>query len=177
MTDWLLVIDMQPGFGHPDSPWCTPGYEDCAKKIEKMVEAFEDRVLFTRFVPPEKAEGAWRDYYEQWPFAQDPEMAWIWEVDPRWKGRLEVDSHRFSKWREADAILPVDAVITLCGVATDCCVLGTAVEAVDAGRSLRLVTDACAAGSPGLHDAAVVVMADRAPMVSLTTTDEVLSLL
>lgn len=175
MSNWLLVIDMQPGFGHPDSPWCTPGYDTCAGQIGKMVDAFGDRVLFTRFVPPEEPDGSWQGYYDQWSFALDPGMKWVWELDPRWQGRQAVSSHRFSKWREAEVVLPSDVALTVCGVATDCCVLGTVVEAVDAGRSIRLVTDACAAGTAVLHDAAVAVMADRAPMVSLATTAEVLS--
>lgn len=175
MTDWLVVIDMQPGFGHPDSPWCTPGYEVCAEKIGRMVDGYGEKVLFTRFVPPAEPVGAWQAYYEQWPFALSPEMRWVWELDPRWQDRPSVTSHRFSKWRELEAVLPGDARITLCGVATDCCVLGTAVEAVDAGRHLRLVADACAAGSQGLHEGAVAVMADRAPMLKITSTETVLS--
>ena len=37
------------------------------------------------------------------------------------------------------------APIAVCGVATECCVLSTVLGAIDAGRFVRLVTDACAA--------------------------------
>ncbi|BBI49928.1 isochorismatase [Vreelandella olivaria] len=175
MNDWLLVIDMQLGFGHAASPWCTPGYEDCAKRIAQMVTHYGERVLFTRFVPSEMPEGAWRDYYAHWFFALETDNAWLWEVDPRWRDCPSFTSPRFAKWREASERLHPEAAITLCGVATDCCVLGTAVEAVDAGRHVRLVEDACAARSVELHRAAVAVMADRAPMLTVTKTGLVLA--
>ena len=38
--------------------------------------------------------------------------------------------------------------IAVCGVATECCVLSTILGAVDHGRFVRLVSDACAGGSP-----------------------------
>lgn len=175
MMDWLLVIDMQPGFGHGDSPWCTPGYDSCAERIDQLLPRFQDRVLFTRFVPPSQPVGAWVAYYAQWSFAVQDGADWLWEVDARWRAYPSVTSHRFAKWQEAAVLLPQDARINMCGVATDCCVLGTAVEAVDAGRQIRLIEDACAAGTPALHHAAVTVMADRAPMLSVTTTDQILS--
>ena len=168
MNDFLMVIDMQPGFGHRDSPWCTPGYDACAERILALAQGFGMRALFTRFVPPAEPSGAWRPYYEQWSFALDPDRSWLWDLDPRFAGRPSVAGHRFAKWREARALVPRDATLVICGVATDCCVLGTAVEAVDDGRHVRLVTDACAAGTPALHEAAIAVMADRAPMLTLT---------
>ena len=168
MSDFLIVVDMQPGFGHRDSPWCTPGYDACAERIAALAEGFAGRALFTRFLPPAEPAGAWRSYYEGWPFALDPAQAWLWDLDPRFAGRPSVAGHRFAKWHEARALVPEGATLVMCGVATDCCVLGTAVEAVDDGRHVRLVTDACAAGTPALHEAAITVMRDRAPMLTLS---------
>ncbi|WP_108262567.1 cysteine hydrolase family protein [Mangrovicoccus ximenensis] len=101
MSSWLLVIDMQPGFGHPDSPWCTPGYDAVAGRVGALVEAYGDRVLFTRFQPPGEPQGAWRPYYDRWSFAVDPAHAGLWDLDPRWQGRPSVAGQRFAKWREA----------------------------------------------------------------------------
>lgn len=168
MTDWLLVVDMQPVFGAPASPWCTPGFDLCAARIADMVEVYDNRVLFTRFIPPPEPSGAWRSYYDLWSFALEPGTARLWDLDPRWRGRPAVDSARFAKWREAAGLIPPDATIVLCGVATDCCVLGTAVEAVDDGRHVRLVADACAAATPALHEAALAVMRERTPMLEVT---------
>ena len=169
MTDHLIVIDMQPGFGHPESPWCTPGYARVADNIAQLLPVFQDRVLFTRFLPPLTPTGAWVPYYEAWPFALDPEQRWLWELDARFTGGT-VQSHRFAKWREAAPLVPEDATLVIAGVATDCCVLGTAIEAVDDGRRVRLVADACSAGSEALHEAALTVMRDRAPMLTITDT-------
>ncbi len=70
--DWLMVIDLQPAFSHPDSPWFTPALVEVSRRIATLVPAFGERVLFTRFVPPAEPGGSWRRYYgEKWPFALD----------------------------------------------------------------------------------------------------------
>lgn len=166
---WLIVIDMQPGFGAPDSPWCTPGFETCMERITALLPRFEGRTLFTRFVPPRQPTGAWVPYYARWDFALDPARQHLWALDARLSGP-QVTSPRFAKWLEARDHVPPQAELYMAGVATDCCVLGTAVEAVDDGRRVHLLRDACAAGSPALHEAALTVMADRGPMLTLTET-------
>jgi len=168
--DWLLVVDMQPAFGSPDSPWFVPRYEACAENVARLVDAFRDRVVFTRFVPPTDPQGSWRRYYETHSFALDPRHKALWTLDPRWSGSPSVASHRFAKWHEAAAHIPDDAVVVLCGVATDCCVLGTALEANDAGRHIRLVADACAAGTEILHNAALTVCSDRSDQLQIIDT-------
>lgn len=168
---WLIVVDMQPGFGDPDSPWCTPGYEACLARIQALLPRFEGRTLFTRFVPPAQPTGAWVSYYAQWEFARDPMRRHLWDLDPRLSGP-QVTSPRFAKWIEARPLVPTDAPLVLCGVATDCCVLGTATEAVDDGRAVTVVRDACAAGTAALHDAALMVMAERAPMLLICDASE-----
>lgn len=170
-SDWLLVIDMQPAFGRPDSPWYVPGYEACARNVARLVDAFTDRVLFTRFVPQIDPKGSWRSYYDEHPFALEPQHHGLWALDRRWDDYPSVASHRFAKWREASPKLPKDADLVLCGVATDCCVLGTAMEANDAGRCVRLVADACAAATSALHDAALTILADRSGLLQLSNTD------
>lgn len=168
--DWLLVVDMQPVFGRPDSPWFVPDYEACAENVARLVEAFDDRVLFTRFVPPPKPTGSWRSYYDEHRFALDPRNQALWDLDPRWIGQPSVAGHRFAKWHEAAPHLPKDADLVLCGVATDCCVLGTAIEANDDGRQVRLLADACAAATDALHDAALTIFADRGGLLELSDT-------
>lgn len=167
---WLLVIDMQPAFGSPESPWFVTGYEACAANVSRLVDAFGDCVLFTRFVPPLEPNGSWRSYYAKNTFALDPQNRRLWELDPRWHGNPSVASHRFAKWREAAPLVPPDAELVICGVATDCCVLGTAIEANDDGRTVKLVTDACAAATDDLHEAAVTVLAGRTGLLQLTDT-------
>lgn len=174
-TDWLVVIDMQPAFGNDKSPWFVPGYAACAEKIVELVDLFQERVLFTCFIPPTQPHGAWRSYYAKHRFALEPRHHALWNLDPRWTGRRCVSSHRFAKWREAAALIPQDSTLVLCGVATDCCVLGTAIEANDEGRKVRLIADACAAGTSTLHDAALCILGDRDGLLEVTDSQAEIS--
>ena len=69
----LVVIDMQNVFGAPSSGWFTPKFAEASAVIERMLPAFGDRVISTRFVAPAHPEGAWVTYYQEWPFALVPD--------------------------------------------------------------------------------------------------------
>ena len=173
MTDWLLVVDLQPAFSHPNSPWFTASLADTAPAVTELVALYGERVLFTRFVPPARPGGSWVRYYERWPFALDPANAWLWALDAPWADRPSVASHTFSKWLPAvSARFGPDASVALCGVSTDCCVLTTALAAVDDGAAVRVVADACAAKTPALHARALALLAGRAPQLTVTTVAE-----
>jgi nicotinamidase-related amidase len=60
----------------------------------------------------------------------------------------------------------------MCGVATECCVLGTALGAADAGRQVTVVSDACAGATEKLHRQAMTVLEQLAPLVRVATSDE-----
>jgi nicotinamidase-related amidase len=170
---WLMVIDMQPAFSHPDSPWFTPSLDEVAKRIETLVPLYSERVLFTRFVPPQALTGSWRNYYEKWEFATRKDADWLWELDHPWRGRLSIASHTFSKWvPEAVAHFGPEPEVVLCGVSTDCCVLGTALAAVDHGAHVRIVADACAAKSSELHNRALDLLSLRAPQLAIVTLEQ-----
>jgi nicotinamidase-related amidase len=62
--------------------------------------------------------------------------------------------------------------LIVCGVATDCCVLSTVLGAVDAGRAVTLVADACAGATVEAHDQAIALMAMLSPMVDIVTADD-----
>src|SRR2546430_13148265 len=76
----LVVIDMQRVFGESDSPWFTPRFAEVVGPIQRLVGAYRPRVVFTRFVAPALPAGAWRRYYEGWPFALQPPDARIYEL-------------------------------------------------------------------------------------------------
>lgn len=173
MTDWLLAIDLQPAFAHPDSPWYTASLAATAPAIAELAALFGEQTLFTRFVPPSRPAGSWTHYYDKWHFALDPANAWLWDLDAPWAGRPSIASHTFSKWLPPvrDRLGP-EAALVLCGVSTDCCVLMTALAAVDAGVPVRVVADACAAKTPALHARALDLLAGRAPQLAITTVAE-----
>ena len=88
----------------------------------------------------------------------------------------DVDTHTFSKWRpEMRARCAGDAAVVLCGVSTDCCVLMTALAAVDDGAHIRVVDDACAAKTAEDHARALAIMATRAPQLRIVTVAEELA--
>lgn len=171
--EWLMVIDLQPAFSHPDSPWFTPTLRDVTARIARLVPAFGGRVLFTRFVPPAEPRGSWVGYYEKAPFALQPRSDWLWPVDAPWRDHPSVSSHTFSKWvPEAYARFGPDPSVVLCGVSTDCCVLMTALAAVDGGAHVRVVADACAAKTQEAHERALAILVSRTAQLEVTTVAE-----
>jgi nicotinamidase-related amidase len=172
MPDLLVAIDLQPAFGHPESSWFTPGLEEVAGGVERLLPRFQGRTVFTRFVPPARPFGSWIRYYEKWPFALDPAAAWLWSVDTRFAAHPTISSHTFSKWAPELRALVGDGEVVLTGVSTECCVLMTALAAVDDGVPVRVVADACAAKDRKTHEDALALMATRAPQLRITTLAE-----
>lgn len=172
---WLVVVDLQHVFGDADSPWAAPRFGEARSRIRRLAEAFGDRVVWTRFVAPAEPVGAWKEYYAQFPFALQPPDAELYRLvdDPR--GAPVIDATTFGKWGPDLADVVGEGPLTVAGVATDCCVISTVLPAADAGMPVRVVTDACAGSTDADHDRALRVMGLYAPLVRLTTTDEVLA--
>ena len=173
----LVVVDMQQVFGDPASPWFTPRFPEAEAAIAGMVPAFGDRVVFTRFVAPERPEGAWVPYYEQWPFALVPADDPIYDLVLAFRdtGHPVVSEPTFGKWGpELRAALGGSQDVVLAGVSTDCCVLSTALGAADAGVRIRVAADACAGLSDTDHQRALDAMALYAPLIEITESTEIL---
>ncbi len=176
MTDaWLVVVDVQRVFADPSSPWGAPGFDRVHPRIRELTAAFGDRVVHTRFVAPAEPAGAWVDYYAQWPFALQPPDAPLYALVDDPAGAPVLDATTFGKWGPELAALVGDAPLVLAGVATDCCVLSTALAAADAGRAVQVVSDACAGGTDADHRRALDAMALYGPLITLRTTAEVLA--
>ena len=172
---WLVVVDLQNVFRDPDTPWTTPRFEEIRPRIRRLVEAFGDRVVWTRFVAPAEPLGAWKEYFEEYDFALQPPDAHCYRLVEDTGDHPVVDAPTFGKWGPHLIEIVGDGPLTVVGVATDCCVLSTVLPAADAGVDVRLVTDACAGSSDEDHDAALHLMNRYSPLVRLVTTDEVLA--
>ncbi|GII32698.1 cysteine hydrolase family protein [Planotetraspora mira] len=174
---WLAVIDMQRVFGEPSSEWFTPRFAETVGPIKELTGAFGSRVTFTRFIAPDRPEGAWREYYSRWPFALQPPDARIYElVDDFGDGAgPTLDATTFGKWTPelAEAVGPGGRLV-VAGVSTDCCVLSTVVAAADAGVEVLVVSDACAGMTDESHRQALDIMALYGPLVRVVTSAEVL---
>jgi nicotinamidase-related amidase len=171
---WLVVVDMQRVFAG-DSPWASPDHDAAADGIGRLLPHFGERVVFTRYVAPQEPTGAWVPYFELWPFALVP------PDDPLYDLTLDPGEHRvvtattFGKWGAelAEATGHAEQIV-LTGVSTDCCVLSTALPAADAGVQVVVPADACAGATPEDHRRALDALALYAPLVEVTTVDEVL---
>ena len=188
----LAVIDMQRVFGEPDSDWFAPRFAEILGPVRQLTEAFAPRVIFTRFIAPQKPAGAWRQYYEQWPFALQPPGARIYELVDEFADQPgpTLDATTFSKWgpelasllggghsaggdsASGDSGSPGELV--LAGVSTDCCVLSTAVAAADAGVAVRVVANACAGATDESHEQALEILRLYAPLIEVVSLAEIL---
>jgi nicotinamidase-related amidase len=170
---WLVVVDLQHVFGDADSAWAAPRFGEIRPQVRRLAEAFGDRVVWTRFVAPDEPLGAWKEYYELFPFALQPPDARLYELVEDPGGSRVVEATTFGKWGPDLAAVVGNGPLTVAGVATDCCVISTVLPAADAGVPVRVVTDACAGSSDDDHDRALRIMGLYAPLVRLTTTAEV----
>jgi nicotinamidase-related amidase len=177
-TPMLVVVDMQNVFGAPDSPWFTPRYADASVGVRRLLPSFDGRVVFTRFVAPAAPSGAWVPYYEQWPFALVPPSDPLYEISDEFdaSGARVVTCETFGKWGpDLEAAMGGSTEMVLTGVSTDCCVISTALAAADAGVHVGVVADATAGLSDTDHQRALDAMALYAPLIEITSVDEVLA--
>jgi nicotinamidase-related amidase len=177
---WLAVIDMQRVFGEPASPWFTPRFAEITGAIGQLADALAPRVTFTRFIAPAEPQGAWRDYYEQWPFALQPPTDRIYELSDEFAAGAgpTLDATTFGKWgRELAGRTGPAGHLVLAGVSTDCCVLSTALAAADAGITVTVAADACAGMNDRSHAQALDVMRLYGPLVQVASVAEILQTL
>jgi nicotinamidase-related amidase len=171
----LAVIDTQNVFADPASPWATPRFAEIVKPIQRLVAEFTPRVTFTRFIAPERPTGAWRKYYEQWPFALRPADDEIYDVVKEFSSaKPTVDATTFGKWTPSLAAEVGDGRLVLAGVSTDCCVLSTALAAADAGVEVQVVADACAGVTDESHEQTLAVLRLYSPLIEVVTTADLL---
>ncbi|WP_142060914.1 cysteine hydrolase family protein [Pseudarthrobacter sp. B4EP4b] len=170
----LVVIDMQQAFRQPGD-WHIPRYDEAARTIARLAGAgFEP--ITTRFVPDPAELGSWSSYYNRWPGMRRDPADPIWDlVLPGVDARSSIDLPTFTKWGEAMAQrIPVGEELILTGVATDCCVLATALGAADAGRYVTVVEDACAGQSDAAHEQALTLMQLLSPMINVVKSETLL---
>lgn len=175
---WLVVIDAQHVFADPTSEWACPGFADIIDPVRRLAAAFGDRVVLTRWVPPAEKKGSWVPYFHAFPFADRPADDPLWQLVPEVAelgAPHVIDEPTFGKWgaklREVTGEYPQ---LVLAGVATDCCVLATALPAADAGATVTIVTDACAGSNDQNHQRALDAMTLFAPQIVLRSVDDVL---
>ncbi|MFG2582249.1 cysteine hydrolase family protein [Streptomyces malaysiensis] len=172
---WLVVIDMQTAFADPDSVWGIPDYGTIEPVVSELCERFAGRTVITRFVPDPEEPGQWEAYYDRWHSMRCSANSPLWNVTiPVRPGTPVVTLPTFSKWGDQLDRITAGAPLTICGVATDCCVLSTALGAVDAGRAVTVVSDACAGVSEEHHRATLALLDLLSPMIEIRSASELI---
>lgn len=172
----LVLIDMQRAFQLPGAQWECVGYDDAAANIARLRDAHAGQKVWTQFIRDPAEHGAWQAYYDRWDqYRVGPEHA-LWDLT------LQPGPHdavfqepTFGKWTPQLVALAQDFDhLTIAGVATDCCVLSTVLPAVDEGKHVTVVSDACAGATQQAHEQTLALLGMLSPMVKLTTTAQLL---
>ncbi|HET6989415.1 MAG TPA: cysteine hydrolase [Kribbella sp.] len=167
----LALIDLQRIFADPDSDWAAPDFRRVIEPTKQLIELFSPQVVFTRFVAPEQPTGAWVPYYEAFPFALQPPDADDYQLVDEFKGAPTLDKTTFGAWGP-ELAARADGRVVLGGVSTDCCVISTALAAVDAGVHVQVVEEACAGSTDDNHRKAIDIMRLYAPMLEIVSVDQ-----
>ncbi len=187
-TNWIhLCIDMQRMFAE-DTPWHVPWMQEASPQIQEIANHYPQRTVFTRFVPPKRAEdmrGMWQSYYEKWDTMTlerlGPEMV---DLVPSLKALVPpariFDKMTYSPWTtgELHRVLAGEGVETLAisGGETDVCVLAAAIGAIDLGYRVILLKDAVCSGADETHDASLELLGDRfSVQLEIASTEDFLS--
>ncbi|MBB3318327.1 nicotinamidase-related amidase [Rhizobium sp. BK181] len=187
MSNWVhLCIDMQRLFAE-DTPWHVAWMKEVSPQVVALAERHPEATIFTRFVPPRKAEdmtGMWRAYYEKWGMmTRDNLDTALIDLVPALRALTPpariFDKMTYSPWvsGELHSILKegVDTVV-LTGGETDVCVLAAALGAIDLGYRVVLLKDAVCSGADDTHDASLELLGDRfSVQLRLITADQFLS--
>lgn len=174
----LVLIDMQRIFKEPSSQWHVSNYDQVAEQVARLRTKFE-RAIWTRFVRDPMELGAWQAYYQRWDRCREARDSPQWDLtlDPQPEdGILSLPT--FSKWgpQLCESVAGTEHLV-VAGVATDCCVLSTVLGAVDAGKRVTVVSDACGGTSPTVHQQALELMELLNPMVQILEAGQVDGLL
>ncbi len=182
-SPWLVIIDMQTIFSQYPKWWGCPKFNEVIQPILDLAAMFGDRTLITRFVRGPAPQGSWVPYYQQFPFANVPGSDPIYDLVPPIANLVRGDNvitmTTFSKWGDEvhglRAKTGKDPHLVLAGVATDCCVLSTAMSAAEAGAFVTVTLDACAGSSDENQLAAKKILIGYAPLISITDTQQLLN--
>lgn len=167
-----VCVDMQRMFSD-DTPWSTPWMRQVLPRVVALCETRSERTLFTRFIPPDRADdalGTWRRYYRRWPEMTqdviDPDLIRLLpELELFTPPATVFDKSRYSPWIDGrlDSIFREQGVDTLIisGGETEVCVLSTILGAVDLGYRVVVAADGLFSSVSELHNAVQTLLHDR----------------
>lgn len=175
--DLLLVIDMQNVYTQ-GQPWACCRTDRAAAAIRTLLDADGplpyDRVIFTRFLPPQQPQGTWVGYNElnaainadAFANAMMPEFLPYLQ---RWPlaDKSVYSSFACEEVRRAAA----DARrVAVTGVVAECCVLSTVLAGIDAGCHMVYLRDAVS-GLSEQNEAYTAALVESFGALHTTVTD------
>jgi nicotinamidase-related amidase len=167
-----ICVDAQRLFAE-ETDWHTPWLGRILPKLESLCATHAERTVFTRFVPPRRAEegtGTWRRYYERWQSmtveALGPGMVDLLPELARFTPPAKVvDKRVYSPWMapELQNLLQDEGIDTLVvtGGETDVCVLATVMGAVDRGYRVIVACDGVCSSADPTYDAMMFLYQSR----------------
>ncbi|AYG62377.1 cysteine hydrolase family protein [Rhizobium jaguaris] len=181
-----VAIDMQRLFAE-ETAWFTPALAGIVPNVQRLAKARPESTVFARFIPaqrPKDAKGRWQAYYERW------KKVTLDELDPAMLDLVAplaalvqpgsiVDKETYSIFGAPGFGDRVDATgvdtIVFTGVETDVCVYASALDAVDLGYRVILVSDALASGEMVAHETVLTRLAPRfSEQIEILTTEDIL---
>ena len=169
----LLVIDLQLVVA-PGGAWEIPGIEPVIATATALVDGHRGPTIASRHRPVPDVPGSIG------PFARHDDRAPLTdeasELVPGLAHLPTADKRTYSAYRCDEvrrAVARVDRVI-LCGVESDCCVLATVFDLLDAGVATVVVEDAVQGPDPLAHEGALRAMHRLGDLVQLRSAGDVL---
>ena len=171
----LLFIDFQNVFcsdsgNSSDGIWPVPDIQNALKEALLFQRTNEFRMcIATKYIPPDPIKGAWIEYFKKYPKYVKDKSSDCYELLPNVPTDIVVCVPKFGKWSEIEQEHDLTGItdIYICGVSTDCCVLSTAISAIDAGYYVHVVANACAASTEEDHQRALELMKIFEPNLSI----------
>ncbi|MBE8965067.1 cysteine hydrolase [Nostocales cyanobacterium LEGE 12452] len=170
MNEILLVVDMQNGFM---SDKCRHIIPTIIKLIERFL-ADGKLVEFTRFINTNHSNYVKLIHWSK--LMQEPETSIIDELQPYINNIF--DKPYYSAFTETfSSFIFINKIskIYLCGIATDSCILKTAIDSFERGIEPVIIEDACSShGGQQAHDAGIFLLKRNIGKNQIKMTDEVL---
>lgn len=176
LGDVLVVVDMQNAYLE-DQCWACMHTSDCAKNIIALIEGGAvDNVIFTQYLAPENPTGTWVTYNEvNAEVNADPWLnAIIDELQPYADQYPMYSKSTYSSYGNPDfkAIMGKADRFVMSGVMAECCVLATAIDAIDTGIPLVYLSDACSGSSEEYEQATIMMMDFASTHAAVMTCEE-----
>ena len=176
LGDVLVVVDMQNAYLE-DQCWACTKTSTCAENIAALIDGGVcDNVVFTEYLAPENPVGTWVTYNEV--NAEVNEDAWLNEIVDALKPYTETyplySKSTYSSFGNPDfkSLMARARRIVITGVMSECCVLATAIDAIDTGTPVVYLTDACSGSTEEYEGMATAMMEFASPTHTAVMTCE-----